>query len=223
MMTMMMMTTVLGTLLTTHQGLSLDLRRVMMMAGATQAVQVVTAKGSTITTTDIGSIFLALSPPRHPAPRPKEERRKVANLVLRVANLALRVEKVMPMGITTMMMMMTMITVAMVDMATLEDTMVPAMGQDTILEDIMEVVMAMMIGVTLGTTLDTGMVTTTGDMQVLIQLGQVGQHTTLVDGRSLPIFLALLVLLGSQARQRAARQRAARQRRIVTKFVGKMS
>merc|ERR1711933_346949 len=135
------------------------------------------------------------------------------------------------------------ITVAMVDMATLEDTMVPAMDQDTTLEDIMEVVMAMMIGVTLGTTLDTGMVTTTGDTwvliqlttldtgmvtmtgdtQVLIQLGQVGQDTTLVDGRSLPIFLALLVLLESQARPRAARPRVARQRRVVPKYVGKMS
>merc|ERR1719293_424552 len=146
-----------------------------MMTGATQAVQVVTAKGSTITTTDIGSIFLALAPPRHPAPRPKEERRKVANLALRAA-------KVMPMGITTMMMMMT-ITVAMVDMATLEDTMVPAMDQDTTLEDIMEVVMAMMIGVTLGTTLDTGMVMTTGDTQVLIQLTTLdtGMVTTTGD------------------------------------------
>merc|ERR1712157_463020 len=100
---MTMALTLLTTLLTTRQGLSLDLLCNMMMTGATQAVQVVTAKGSTITTTDIGSIFLALSPPRHPAPRPKEERRKVANLALRVANLALRVEKVMPMGITTMM------------------------------------------------------------------------------------------------------------------------
>merc|ERR1712003_237236 len=108
---MTMALTLLTTLRTTHQGLSLDLLRVMMMTGATQAVQVVTAKGSTITTTDIGSIFLAPSPPRHPAPRPKEERRKVANL-------AQRAGKVMPMGITTMMMMMT-ITVAMVDMATL--------------------------------------------------------------------------------------------------------
>merc|ERR1712176_1142743 len=99
--------------------------------------------------TDIGSIFLALSPPRHPAPRPKE-----ANLALRVANLVLRVEKAMPMGITTMMMMMmTTITVVMVDMAILEDTMVPAMDQDTILEAIMEVVMVMMIGVTPDTTL----------------------------------------------------------------------
>merc|ERR1712003_101163 len=174
-----------------------------------------TAKGSTIITTDIGSIFLALSPPRHPAPRPKEasQDRRVANLALRVANLALGVEKAMPMGITTMlMMMMTTITVVMVDMAILEDTMVPAMDQDTILEAIMEVVMVMMIGVTPDTTLDTGMVTMTGDTQVLIQLGQVGQDTTLVDGRSLPIFLALLVLLESQARPRAARPRAARLR-----------
>merc|ERR1712176_1247567 len=127
------------------------------------AVQVVTAKGSTIITTDIGSIFLALSPPRHPAPRPKE-----ASLALRVANLALRVEKAMPMGITTMMMMMTAtITVIMVDMATLEDTMVPAMDQDTILEAIMEADMAMMIGVTPDTTLDTGMVTMTGENKYL--------------------------------------------------------
>merc|ERR1712176_1210636 len=109
---------------------------------------------------------------------------------------------------------------------------VPAMDQDTILEAIMEVVMVMMIGVTpdttLDTTLDTGMVTMTGDTQVLIQLGLVGQDTTLVDGRSLPIFLALLVLLESQARPRAARLRVARlrvarQRRVVPKYVGKMS
>merc|ERR1712115_33205 len=129
-----------------------------------------------------------------------------------------------PMGITTMMMMMmTTITGVMVDMAILEDTMVPAMDQDTILEANMEVVMVMMIGVTPDTTLDTGMVTMTGDTQVLIQLGQVGQDTTLVDGRSLPIFLALLVLLESQARPRAARLRVARQRRVVPKYVGKMS
>merc|ERR1712115_562757 len=73
------------------------------------------------------------------------------------------------------------------------------------------------------TTLDTGMETMTGDTQVLIQLGQVGQDTTLVDGRSLPIFLALLVLLESQGRPRAARLRVARQRRVVPKYVGKMS
>merc|ERR1712176_1276848 len=113
--------------------------------------------------TDIGSIFLALSPHRHPAPRPKE-----ASQDRRAANLALRVANAMPMGITTMMMMMmTTITVVMVDMAILEDTMVPAMDQDTILEAIMEVVMVMMIGVTPDTTLDTGMVTTTGENKYL--------------------------------------------------------
>merc|ERR1712174_168449 len=136
--------------------------------------------------------------------------------------------RMMMMMMIMMMMMTTTITVVMVDMAILEDTMVPAMDQDTILEAIMEADMAMMIGVTPDTTLDTGMVTMTGETQVLIQLGQVGQDTTLVDGRSLPIFLTLLVLLESQARPRAARPRAARlrvarQRRVVPKYVGKMS
>merc|ERR1712176_104138 len=104
-----------------------------------------------------------------------------------------------------------------------------------------EVVMVMMIGVTPDTTLDTGMVTTTGDTQVLIQLttldtgmvtmtgdtqvliqlGQVGQDTTLVDGLSLPIFLALLVLLESQARPRAARLRVARQCRVMPSLLGR--
>merc|ERR1712176_1326889 len=95
----MMMTTALGTLLTTHQGLSLtthtlDPLRAMMMTGATQAVQVVIVKASTTTTTGIGSISLVLLPRLHPAPRLKEERQKVAKL-------ALRAERAMPMVITT--------------------------------------------------------------------------------------------------------------------------
>merc|ERR1712037_825506 len=102
MMTTMTMT-VLGTLLTTHQGLSLIVHTALsvgMTIGATQAVRVVIAKASTITTTGTGSIFLVLLPLLHPAPRQKEERRKVASPDQRVANLAQRAERAMLMGIT---------------------------------------------------------------------------------------------------------------------------
>merc|ERR1712176_1483954 len=84
------------------------------------------------------------------------------------------------------------ITVAMVDMATLEDTMVPVMDQDT--------------------TLDMGMVMTTGDTQVLTRLGRADQHTGLPVTHGPRMFHVLLVLLESQARPRVARPRVARPR-----------
>merc|ERR1719237_1850857 len=91
-------------------------------------------------------------------------------------------------------MMMMMITVAMVDMATSEDTMVLVMDQDT--------------------TLETGMVMMIGDTQVLTQLGQADQHTGLLATQSLLMFHVLLVLPESQARPRVAKPRVARQRKV---------
>merc|ERR1712032_1389153 len=128
----------------------------------------------------------------------------------RVANLALRAERVMPM-ITTMTMMTTMmITVAMVDMATLEDTMVPVMDQDTTLEATTEADTVMMIGVTQ----DMGMVMTTGDTQVLTGLGRADQDTGLLVTHGPRMFHVLLVLQESQARPMVARPRVARQHKV---------
>merc|ERR1711862_810035 len=119
-----------------------------------------------------------------------------------------RVERVVPMGTTTMTMIAAIRTMATVILR----TMALDMDQDTTQDMVMTIGVTldtvMMIGVTLDTTQD--MVMMIGVTRVLIQ---VVQDTGLVVTRSLPMYHAHVQ--ASQERPRVARPRVARQRKVM--------